>query len=268
MSSPRFMLRSHRHQSPHIMRLEDRRLMSVIVRPLSHFDEFAVPPLTNTRTAARLAGITAGADGNMWFTDPDAQAVGRITPRGVVTEFHVNEIGPRGIVAGPDGSIWVTAGEPFVSPALIRITPAGQVTDFLMPDFHHQPEHVTIGSDGNLWFTEFVYPTFQAIGRMTPSGQLTEFPYPTPGLSSDPEGIAAGRDGSLYFAHNGLLARVSTDGQVTDRIGAAGLGVAAGPDGNIWSVGTLLNQDHTQILSAYVERVTLNGVATRFELPS
>src|SRR5256885_574009 len=69
----------------HVEKLEDRRLMSVVVDPLSNFEEFAVPPAAEPRVDARLAEMTAGADGNMWFTDPDAQMVGRVTPRGVVT---------------------------------------------------------------------------------------------------------------------------------------------------------------------------------------
>ena len=35
----------------------------------------------------RPAGITAGPDGNLWFTEFDGNRIGRITPAGVVTEF-------------------------------------------------------------------------------------------------------------------------------------------------------------------------------------
>src|SRR5260370_40257989 len=31
--------------------------------------------------------ITAGPDGNVWFTQPQANQIGRITPSGAVTEF-------------------------------------------------------------------------------------------------------------------------------------------------------------------------------------
>ena len=33
------------------------------------------------------AGITAGPDGNLWFTESDASRIGRITPAGVASEF-------------------------------------------------------------------------------------------------------------------------------------------------------------------------------------
>ena len=32
-------------------------------------------------------GITAGPDGNLWFTESDASRIGRITPAGVASEF-------------------------------------------------------------------------------------------------------------------------------------------------------------------------------------
>ena len=49
--------------------------------------------------AARPRGITAGPDGNLWFTEGDGDRIGRITPAGVVTEFsrrhHAGQPAPR-----------------------------------------------------------------------------------------------------------------------------------------------------------------------------
>src|SRR5919108_6296992 len=53
--------------------------------------------------------ITPGPDGNLWFTDTTASAIGRITPLGVVTEFDIGEgKEPYTIVAGADGNLWFT----------------------------------------------------------------------------------------------------------------------------------------------------------------
>jgi virginiamycin B lyase len=55
--------------------------------------------------------ITAAADGNLWFTQPDGNSIGRITPRGTVTEFRrgiSRGAGPLGITDGPDGNVWFT----------------------------------------------------------------------------------------------------------------------------------------------------------------
>src|SRR5689334_17234101 len=62
--------------------------------------EFHIP--TN---ASSPDGITAGPDGNIWFTEKIGDKIGRITPQGTVTEFSLptaNSL-PSGITAGSDG---------------------------------------------------------------------------------------------------------------------------------------------------------------------
>jgi hypothetical protein len=61
-------------------------------------------------TNGSLAAIAAGPDGNLWFTEPDANQVGRITPAGQLTLFPVPSSGsqPLGIAAGPSGNVWFT----------------------------------------------------------------------------------------------------------------------------------------------------------------
>jgi hypothetical protein len=55
-------------------------------------------------------GITAGSDGNLWFTEAVGNAIGRITTSGVVTEFGGLTAGaaPRRITSGLDGNLWFT----------------------------------------------------------------------------------------------------------------------------------------------------------------
>jgi streptogramin lyase len=69
-----------------------------------------------------LGGITAGCDGNLWFTDEGSigfdegdtltgSGIGRITPKGKVTDFSdafAPDAGVSGITAGPDGNVWFT----------------------------------------------------------------------------------------------------------------------------------------------------------------
>jgi virginiamycin B lyase len=58
---------------------------------------------------AEPVGITAGPDGNLWFTEFATNRVGRITTAGVITEFAAGITGPaqpRGITTGPDGNLW------------------------------------------------------------------------------------------------------------------------------------------------------------------
>jgi hypothetical protein len=61
-----------------------------------------------------LDAIALGPDGNMWFADDGGpQAIGRITPSGVITEFSKglastakHGTGILDITAGPDGDMW------------------------------------------------------------------------------------------------------------------------------------------------------------------
>jgi virginiamycin B lyase len=101
--------------------------------------------------------IVLGLDGNLWFTEDVARAVGRITPSGLVTEFSVLMVGlyglPSDIAAGADGSLWFT-DEP--DDGLGRITPAGVVTPVRIPTADdsaiYHPWAITAGPDGNIWF--------------------------------------------------------------------------------------------------------------------
>jgi virginiamycin B lyase len=75
------------------------------------------PPYTGPNS------ITAGPDGNVWFTNHTTRslpnigtppAIGRITPAGEITEFRAGmsyASAPDGIVAGPDGALWFTDRE-------------------------------------------------------------------------------------------------------------------------------------------------------------
>ncbi len=73
-------------------------------------------------------GITAGFDGNLWFTEQSANKIGRITTAGVITEFPLPVAGtqPARIITGPDGGLWFTeTGRSFIG----HITPTGSFTE-------------------------------------------------------------------------------------------------------------------------------------------
>ena len=119
--------------------------------------------------------ITAGPDGNLWFTGLDRAQIGRLTPAGQVTEFllpSANSDEREEITAGPDGNLWFTEE---YNHQIGRITPAGQITEFPLPATAMPTGRgITAGPDGNLWFT-----LGDEIGRMTPAGQVSTFPLPT-----------------------------------------------------------------------------------------
>ncbi len=204
-------------------------------------------------------GIAAGPDGNLWFTQPGKDRIGRITPDGEVTEFSAGITpgsSPRGITAGPDGNLWFTQpGKDRIG----RITPDGEVTEFsagITP--RSQLANIAAGPDGNLWFTESIG---DRIGRITPEGEVTEF---SAGITAGgyPDGIAAGPDGNLWFTEfiGDRIGRITPEGQVTEfsegiTATSQPKGIAAGPDGNLW---------FTEARGDRVARITPGGVITEF----
>src|SRR5262249_45830591 len=101
-------------------------------------------------------GITAGPDGNLWFTESGffGNRIGVINPlTHVVTEFSglAPQSGPSEITAGPDGNLW------FIEESGNRIgrVDAGTHAVSECPLTHERsPSGITAGPDGNLWFTE------------------------------------------------------------------------------------------------------------------
>ncbi len=67
-------------------------------------------------------GITAGPDGNLWFTEWGVDKIGKITTGGTITGYPVPTANaqPEGITAGPDGNLWFTES---ASNKIGKITP-------------------------------------------------------------------------------------------------------------------------------------------------
>jgi streptogramin lyase len=152
--------------------------------------------------------MTAGPDGNVWFTDPGGNAIGLISPTGVIAEVPLPNpnSNPDAIVAGPDGNLWFTELN-----HIGRITPAGVITEFATPTNGSSMPSITLGPDGNLWFVE---SDADLIGRITTSGVITEYALPqsTPnnpgysGAGDHPTAIAAGADGRMWVTDIGASA--------------------------------------------------------------
>src|SRR5262249_11093464 len=142
-----------------------------------------------------VLGITAGPDGNLWFTELSGNNIGRITPAGVITEFPLQTAGvqPWGITAGPDGNIWFTEGAGRIGK--ITTTSPNTITEFTVGTGTGRGlRGIATGPDGNLWFAE----TFGSrIGQITPAGVITEFSTPT--AFAVPTGITTGPDGNVWF---------------------------------------------------------------------
>ncbi len=155
------------------------------------------------------------------------------TPAIVPFPLPISASEPTEIATAPDGTLWFT--EEGLN-GIGRITPAGQVTEFLSGFTNNSqgndPYSITVGIDGNLWFTE---PTNGKVGRITPTGQVTEYT-----VGGSPFEITAGPDGNLWFT-DGLneIGRITPAGHFTPfttgiSAGADPSGITTGADGNLW----------------------------------
>lgn len=225
-----------------------------------------------------LDNITAGPDGNLWFTDDRINyadsAIGRITPAGRVTEYPIpgafypgqnaRSWKPMYISTGPDGNLWFNEAFPVDTltssgnvGAIGRITPAGQITVFPSFSPESRPFGPVAGPDGSIWFADW---GTNSLGRMTPDGHITEFPLAVSALSRP----VVGADGKLWFTYLSGIGNISLGGAVAlypqnalCPKGACNL--APGPDGALWVA---------DFQNSSVARITLDGKATAFPAAS
>lgn len=240
--------------------------------PQSFHDTFAIDNITPAGAISAVASfpfsnsvafpnanvglnwLTAGPDGNLWFSETNQKTgaptgpngIGRITTAGVVTSFTLAPgIIPGQITTGPDGNLWFMEGDPNSPGSPIgvgKITPTGDITTFKIttPDFS-PTGLLASGPDGNVWFTGS-HPSngTTVVGRITPAGAIKMFNVPASFRGSS---ITGGPDGNVWLvgkspATGGSeLARVTPAGVITV-VGAApavGTGtITKGPDGNLW----------------------------------
>ncbi len=224
------------------------------------FTEFPIPA---TRGVPHPPRITAGPDGNLWFTvqtDIAHPFIGRLTPEGAITMFGLPILrGPLGITTGPDGNVWFIESLDG-TPGIGRITTSGVITEYWIPTQNSEADGIAAGPDGALWFTEH---SGNKIGRITTSGAITEFV--SPGSGAGPEGIAAGPDGALWFTEAGAnrIGRITTSGEITEfpipTPASVPISIAAGPDGALWFTETGANQ---------IGRITTSGEISEFPIPT
>ncbi len=195
--------------------------------------------------------ITAGPDGNIWFTDMHSGKIGKITPTGAITEYSIGaEAHPDGITAGPDGNVWFTVNKETIPKiwerTIGKITPSGEITQYPMPKEGEDQAYgyqITTDPDGNLWFSTTCGKACY-LGRITTSGAITQMFTNEQAANTGP---TAGPEGKLWYTTNNgqmkngtyirELHNMTTSGAVTNGTEPKKrwLGVTTvGSDGNLW----------------------------------
>jgi streptogramin lyase len=201
--------------------------------------------------------ITAGPDGNLWFTQGSGPAqqegIGKITPAGVVTEYSLGGFSGRAIeiTTGPDGNLWFTQN---IANRIGKITPAGAITYYSVGKPCIEPLSIAAGPDGNLWFVCHV--AGHRIGRITTSGKVT---YYGAGISGTPGDITSGPDGNVWFTevNPNRIARLSLSGG-SQLLPGVRVSATAVVSGHTVTIGTASNPPATRVTVA-----AKAGLATR-----
>jgi RHS repeat-associated protein len=161
------------------------------------------------------AGISVGADGNLWFGY--GASVGRITRSGSLTYFQVpdggpfNDAGPGQTTPGPDGNVWF-ASTGLSTSYVGYVTPAGAVTEFAVPGDGPLLAGITAGPEGAVWFVNY---TAGQIDSITTAGALTEYQFPSGYGPSYDSMITTGPDGRLWFVAGNDIGAMTPGGVYT-----------------------------------------------------
>ena len=164
--------------------------------------EGAVKLYPITTANPNLGSIVAGADGNVWFTNPGFPGnsfIGKITQSGVITQYPTpSQISPGLLTLARDRDLYATAT--FQGTTLLKVTMTGAmtvITDPANPSIFQNT--LATGPDGNVWGSRLcIDPTRECLDRYNVrTGGFVEHRFPTtvPNLA----GLVAGSDGNLWF---------------------------------------------------------------------
>jgi streptogramin lyase len=160
-----------------------------VVTPLG-VTEFALPNATSYPR-----DITAGPDGNLWFTEQGGLRIGRITTGGFInasTEYTGFTGVPLGIAPGPDGNVWFSTQ----SDKVAQITPAGTITEYDVDTAGCVPLVMALGPDDALWYSCYGK---SMLGRTDPNDPSNPSSHTLIAIDSEPSGIVFGPGEAVWF---------------------------------------------------------------------
>ena len=163
-------------------------------------NQFPIPT-----ASSRPAGITLGADGQIWFTEFAKSKMGRLVNSGKVQEIvtPTKNAEPNGIASGPGPNIniWFTESN---SGKVGQITVAGPpYTEYQLPDPAARPIGIALGSDGNMWVTDQGTNSVWRVEQILVKPHVRFTQYHLTG-NAQPEQITNGPDGALWFTEPGI----------------------------------------------------------------
>ena len=176
-------------------------------------------------------GITAGADGNLWFTE--GAGVGRSTTPGVITEFSTEaDYGPQWITAR-NNALWFNAVDEQNEAAVVQMNTSGEIVGTTpAPLAAASLRGIAVGPGNAIWISNNLFPgladiaqlvTASADMRATPSGPTPTTPISISGSGFAPsetvvlsvDSITAGRVETVAASGSGSFGATLTLGQAS-----------------------------------------------------
>ncbi len=245
--------RANRRLKPMLEPLEDRTVLSAAL-PTGIYD---VPT-----GAPALRSLVEGPDGNVWVCEYEGDAIARVTPSGVVTQFALPQPDslPHDITVGPDNnSIWFS--EPGVNKIGEMDLNGNVIRQFTLtttpPSSFANIECLDVDANGNFWFSEY---TGNKIGKLDPStGQFTEYAVPTP--NGGPAGLVIDGNYVWFTEYNSdKVGRLdAATGQIveftTPTPNSQPWDMTDAPDGDLW---------FTEVAGDKIGRIDASGRITEF----
>jgi streptogramin lyase len=262
--------------------------MGSIQAPASAFalvgPELTTYPVTGLGGAgSHPDGITNGPDGNIWFADTGASAIGEVnvqsTPFAASTEYPsvagtAPPHAPFGITVGPNNNLWfpesaqvgqMNTGTPGTSVFTYAVpTPPGYSGSTALS------EQITTGPAKELmWFTS---PGANQVYSIATSGGALKPYTPAGNAPAGPTGITAqALDGTNYYlwftnALDSDVEKIYPNGNVIDTFPTSGTASAADPffivvntDGNLWFTSCTQHSINYMTPSGVVESYVVSG---------
>ena len=217
-------------------------------------------------------GITAGPDGNVWFSDNNGEALVRTQMTGKVKSFKLlftengNTFGfqPLNPITGPDGKFYISTDnvDPKNGSGMIGVlTTSGGFKIHDPPSNDNLGNNgLAVGPDGNVWFAEKGH-----IAKITTGGAITEFAYPSGLIDNTQAGVVTGPDHKVWFTEffTHMVANIDPTTDAITEFDVSGVGcsgpegLAVGNDGDLY-----FNCSATSIA-----KITTSGVVTVINNP-
>ena len=143
-----------------------------------------------------IASVASDKDGNLYFSDPEANRIYKSDADGNVTVFHENTNGASALRMGPDGRLYAT------QPVRKRIVSFGAGGEEKIVAQNVQAEDIAVTEHGAIYFSDAVHKTLgyiDASGKLRAARQGGEMALPsTLSLSPDQAMLVAADAQSRY----------------------------------------------------------------------